>query len=269
MAAARSRHVRRCSKGCHHAAVVATRTISSQRICALRRACRALGPVLLAVLVVPGPARAYVGLHATLQSDERFRGVSLSDGRPVGTFDLSYDDVSGLYASGAATVIFLHDAHPEPFAVKANVGYVARVDRSFSVDLGVLRSDYSHYAAGHDARGYTDLYLGLIGSGIAAHVHYSPDYFGHGVATFYAEIEGTVEPVRHWRLNGHVGLLAQTAGPNYDRDGPRLDWRIGVTRRLGMFELGGALIGGGWYRLYESDREHQGTGALFRVSADF
>src|SRR4051794_29766688 len=56
-----------------------------------------------------GPARAEVGATASIFSDYRFRGYSLSERRPVGIFDFAYDDASGLYADASISGVLRRD----------------------------------------------------------------------------------------------------------------------------------------------------------------
>src|SRR5215468_4243490 len=51
--------------------------------------------IVIAAALHAAPARAQVGVSLSADSDHRFRGVSLSDGRPVVSLSLSYDHDSG------------------------------------------------------------------------------------------------------------------------------------------------------------------------------
>src|SRR3954451_12073395 len=67
------------------------------------RAANSVAFVLAAA--APAPAAAQVGLVASTYSDQRFRGYSLSDGRPVGIIDLSFDRAGGFYADASGIVV--------------------------------------------------------------------------------------------------------------------------------------------------------------------
>ena len=65
---------------------------------AARRACGLLSISAIALLRLAGPAQAEVGLSAEVDSDDRVRGVSFSNGNPVFSLNLTYDHASGAYA---------------------------------------------------------------------------------------------------------------------------------------------------------------------------
>ena len=53
-----------------------------------------------------------------------------------------------------------------------------------------------------------------------------------------------VEPLDGWRLNGHVGLLTQLAGPRpVGKADTHEDWRIGVSHKIGPIDLQVAWTG--------------------------
>src|SRR5436190_194451 len=58
-----------------------------------------------AFLLTASPATAQAGVAVSIFSDDRFRGYSLSDGRPVGILDLSYDAANGLYGALSGSVV--------------------------------------------------------------------------------------------------------------------------------------------------------------------
>ncbi len=59
---------------------------------------RAAAGLLAAACLLAGAARAEVSGSASVVSDYRYRGVSLSNGEPAAQVDLNYDDRSGAYA---------------------------------------------------------------------------------------------------------------------------------------------------------------------------
>src|SRR4051794_35583423 len=65
------------------------------------------GALLIAVFAagVPAPAAAQFGAVVSAYTDQRFRGYSLSDGRPVGILDLSYDAPNGIYAGASGSLV--------------------------------------------------------------------------------------------------------------------------------------------------------------------
>jgi uncharacterized protein (TIGR02001 family) len=216
--------------------------------------------------VTTGSAGAQVAGSVGIQNTYRLRGYSISDGHPVATLDLSYDHSSGVYVDLSALAEFEDDASPEFLGYIANVGYAHRIGPQLSVDGGVVRTQFSHYAVGQSSDAhYTDLYVGIAGRGLSAHLHYSPDYYRSGIATLYGEVDGAVKPAEKWQLTGHVGALGYLSypgNPAYYRyyRATHYDWRAGVARELGRISLHADLSGGGPNPIQTSRTGwHQGT----------
>jgi len=182
----------------------------------------------------------------TLQNDYQLRGYSLSARRPVAVLDLSYEHPSGLYVNESTIGLLEHDGDPALLGVVGNVGYARRMGPEVSIDGGVTRSEYYQRYGVRESAGYTEVYLGFIAHRIASHLYYSPDYFYSGVSTLYGEVEGAVEPVPKLHLSTHVGLLSYVAMPaGYSRPSNQYDWRVGLSREFGVFDLHAAVSGGG------------------------
>jgi uncharacterized protein (TIGR02001 family) len=114
-----------------------------------------------AAVLTSTAARAEVGAVASIYSDDRFRGVSVSDGRPVGILDLSYDAANGVYAAASGSVVATGDGL-KPLGLVLNGGYAERFRSGLNADVGVVYSHYSHYSGVSSGRDYTELYAGLI-----------------------------------------------------------------------------------------------------------
>ena len=203
------------------------------------------------------PAFAQVSGSVDIESDYRLRGYSLSAGRPVATAQIGYDDDSGVYFNLSATGEIGRD-DPLFLGVQGNIGYVRRLTQKLSIDGGVARSEYR--APDRNSRGhkYTEVYLGIASDPFSARIYYSPDYNRGDVSTLYGEVEATFRPAKHWRLNGHVGSLLYLSTPAQYLPGreARYDWRVGVSRELGSFDLHAALSGGGPGKEYYSGELH-------------
>jgi uncharacterized protein (TIGR02001 family) len=175
-----------------------------------------------------------------LQSDYRYRGISLSNGRAAATLDLSFDHKSGVYAGGSAIVTNSADGLKSLGFIEY-VGYVTPRYRGMSLDLGVDNQDLAYYYG--DRRipvRYAEAYVGVVGDGLSAHLHYSPNYLRPGYGALYAEVDGSLKPAENWRLFGHLG----TTVPVGDTEGRRQRWdaRAGVARQLGPFELQASVV---------------------------
>ena len=167
-------------------------------------------------------------------SDDRFRGYSLSDSRPVAIIDLSYDSSSGFYGALSGSLVATSHDGLQPLGIQLNGGYAKRVSPNLSLDFGVIHSEYSTYASGGDAQSYTEAYAGLTGKVLSGRVTVSPDYLQAGAWSAYGEIHATVPAGSRWRFSGHVGLLVPLrCRIDYERYRSEFDWRLGISRDFG------------------------------------
>ena len=195
----------------------------------------------LAVLLLglAGSACGQTALSLTAESDFIFRGVSLSDGKADASISLDYDSASGWYAGGLATAVEF-DSGQRQAALFGYVGYARRTVAGLAWEIGVTAA---HFA--EDSRyDYGEAFTGLLGQGWNARVYFSPSYFGSGVRTIYAELNGAAPLSSVWSLFGHVGALAPI-GSSEPTDSPRarLDARLGVSAMIGLAELRLAWVG--------------------------
>jgi len=196
------------------------------------------------------PACAQISGSVSIESDYRYRGYSLSAGRPIARADLGYDDKSGVYLNGAAIAVLRADDRLALLGGQANIGYAARIGSRTTIDAGVMRAEYSSSGSARRPFHYTEAYVGLATRGIATRVSYSPDYFYAGRSTLYFEVEAVAHPAPNWSLSGHVGGLAYLGKTPLYSSSTNYDWRLGVARRLGAFDLHLSLTGGGPGRDY-------------------
>jgi uncharacterized protein (TIGR02001 family) len=220
---------------------------------------RLRGLVAGMILLAGAPATAQLNLGASLTSDYRLRGYSLSHGRPAASARIGYDDASGLFADGTAISFLAPDDSLKWMGGIVALGYARRLRGGLSVDAGVLRAQFSPQSSLGRAGGYTELFAGLSGRTLAARLSYSPDYYRPGVATLYGRVEATVRPAPRWRLSGHVGALTRT----------QYDWRAGATHILGPLELDASLSGGGPNWDYYGAQPHSKTALVGTVRVSF
>jgi uncharacterized protein (TIGR02001 family) len=203
----------------------------------LRRASRR-GTLLVGAAIVAhiSPAAAQTGAAATIVSDNRFRGYSLSNGRPAAILDLSYDHPSGLYGTVSASLVATRHDGLEPLGLLLNAGYAKRLDTALTIDAGVTHSSYSKYSNRAAERSYTEIYAGLSGKFLTGRIYVSPDYLEHG--SLYGELNGSLPLASKLRLSGHAGLLVPFRQSSYDESyGRDVDWRIGIARQSGPLLL--------------------------------
>ena len=192
-----------------------------------------LGLALGASLGLTTAAQAQISAAIGVQSDYRFRGVTLTDRQPVVTLDLAYDHPSGFYAGGSAIGVNADGFRALGFIEYA--GYARPVGRDLSLDVGVNNQNLTQYASKFYSLNYSEFYVGVIGRHLSAHVYYSPNYIRPGIDALYADIDGSMKPAENWRLFAHAGTTAPIGGPPGRHQ--RYDLRAGVARQFGSFEL--------------------------------
>ena len=171
-------------------------------------ACWRLAIVLGTLLLTP-VALSQPSATATLVSDYRLRGVSLSDDKPAAQATLVLDSPTGWYGGVfASTVKLPGTAHISAQAV-AFVGYAGPIRSGLHWDAGV---DYSAFIQTPEYN-YAELYAGFTSGEVNGRVHFSPSYFALDSASVYIEINGTHRLSDRFSLVLHAGLLA----PNISR----------------------------------------------------
>lgn len=175
----------------------------------------------------------------------------------MATVQIGYDDDSGVYLNLSATGELGHD-DPLFLGVQGNIGYARRLNHALSIDGGIARSQYRSPDRASPAHNYTEVYLGLASGPFSARVYYSPDYDQADISALYAEVEATFRPAMNWRVTGHLGTQVPVSTPAQYLAGraARYDWRLGMARELGSFDLHAALSGGGPGKDYYSGNFH-------------
>jgi hypothetical protein len=181
----------------------------------LALALRAAAFVLPMFLV--GPARAQLAASISAETDDRYRGVSLSGQKPDVSLSLSYDHASGVYAAVSAVVSETPRGGAEMLGYLASVGYSARLNTRLAWDAGLTDAHLVQESSAYGWRSRRTVddpqaYIGLITDHVSARVYYSPDYFNEGLRVLYGEVDAAVRPVKHWRLFGHVGAATPLGG---------------------------------------------------------
>ena len=210
---------------------------------------------LLTALVATA-SHAQVSGSLSVMSDERFRGVSLSQGGTAGQLEVAYDDESGLYGGALAANAQLYRHSDKELLAVGYVGYARRLQNGWSADVG---ASYWTLSADHDYN-YPELHVGLASDSLSARLYYSPNYFGVSVRTLYGELNGSYRITGRFKLIGHVGLLQVYSGatPQTGGDHPHPDLLAGGEYRIGAFSMQIARVfSDGASRLYPvSDHAH-------------
>jgi uncharacterized protein (TIGR02001 family) len=196
------------------------------------------GLLCLLAGLAAAPASAGTGFAASIVSDARFRGYSLSEGRPVATLAFSNDDPLGFYLGGSASAVLRHNGEPAPYALQLDAGYGTQIGRETTLDVGITHTSFTHYSSRSRGTSYTEVYAGIIHGGLSSTIYLSPDYFMRGRWTAYGEVNGNVSLGSNWSLDGHVGALAGLRTPvSTQVNRPGVDWSAGVTRQFGRISL--------------------------------
>lgn len=204
---------------------------------------------LAAVLAASGvatPATAQVGVGVSLQSDSRFRGRSLSDGKPVVGLDITYDHRSGLYLGGSAAAIVTTGPRAGLMSAQGYAGYSTRNARGRAFDIGIVGYHYTPNFSGNTKSIYAEMFAGTSFKDVSAYLRYAPRYFGRDASTLYADVGVSKRLSETWHVRAHLGYLQQIAGPNaFGGRRAKYDVRLGVAREIGRSEVEAAFVGAG------------------------
>jgi uncharacterized protein (TIGR02001 family) len=228
----------------------------------------AIQSVLFAALAFTSPAAAQVGTSISIFSDNRFRGYSLSNGRPVGILDLSYDAPNGFYAALSGSVVATRHDGLQPLGLQLNGGYAKRLSSGLTIDVGVVQSNYSRYSSRNAGKSYTEVYAGLAGKILSSRISLSPDYLKPDTWTLYGEVDANVPAGKKLRVAGHVGILAPLDRRGYYGESlrPELDWRLSLARDLGPVTLSVAWTGISRNRDLYQERSYGRRAVIFGIT---
>lgn len=185
------------------------------------------GAVLLSLIATNSVIAQFSG-DATLVSDYRYRGVSLSQGNAEPQIGVAYDSPAGWYAGGLASGAKLADTVTEQ--IVAYGGYTRRISDTVSWDAGATNSSFAR-ASYYD---FAEAYVGLASENLSGRVYYSPSYFSQKTHTVYAEINASYLLRENIHLLGHLGELHPVAGGDVPPSAlsSRYDARLGVSARF-------------------------------------
>ena len=199
---------------------------------------RALRCALAITLLPPPFALAQVSGSASLLSDYRFRGVSLSDEKPAVQLGLAYDDPSGIYGGVFASSTAFRFTSGRGLQLVSYLGYAHRLPSGAAWEAG---AEYASFTTpnGWD---YPEAYVGAAWRDVSARSYYAPRYFGVDSDTLYAELNATRPLVAGMQLLAHAGLLRYTTRefyPGYVEYVRRSRWdaRLGVGTELQAFSV--------------------------------
>lgn len=215
------------------------------------------------LLLVATAAHAQANASATLVSDDRYRGVSLSGNEPALQLGAGFDADSGLYVGAFASTarLYGHD-------MVRWVGYAGRAGRfgeGASWDVGAQYTGFSR--ALED--GWPEVYAGLAGERLGVRVAYAWHYFGGDDDALYTSLDAQQPLSRDVRLLAHAGWLH----PVHDGEAaPAYDLRVGVGVHVAGFDLNVArtLLHADWsnyrYAAYPVGRDAAGDAWVIGIT---
>ena len=200
--------------------------------------------ISLVLLCSAGTACAQFSATASIVSDYRYRGVSLSDNEPAGQVGVNYDSQQGVYAG--AFVSTVEQATYETHGVQAIAfaGYAWRLPSGLSLEAG---ADYTVVTAA-PRFDYPEVYAGFAFQNLSGRLYYSLRYFGQDSPAVYAELD-LAQPLRdNVYLLAHVGFLASNAkspypGPYGHTTSSTVDGAVGIGLTWEGFSLQLSWVG--------------------------
>jgi len=225
----------------------------------------------VALLLCSNVAVAQMSAHVSLLSDYRYRGESLTDGRPAAQAGLAYDHESGLFLG---TLISNVRIEPTATGLSGQVygGYARSFGERKSWEIGAVTYLFPHPSAPPDYD-YSEVFVGTSMNPFSARIYYSADYFHSGAHTIYSELN-TEQPLNEQvALLGHVGYL-QTGSPrrssSVERGGSQLDFLAGISWNIASFNFEFGLTGTGSRRdTCPAGTGHCNTAAVVSISRFF
>jgi uncharacterized protein (TIGR02001 family) len=215
-------------------------------------------------------ARAQLSGHISVLSDYRYRGESLSDGKPAVQAGLDYQHSSGIFIGALATTV---DLDPEVSGVGAQLygGYARALSQRLSWEVGMVTYVFPHPQT-EPGYSYTEAFIGINWQNAGVRLYYSDNYFGAGGSAGYVELNATQPISSRVRLLEHLGYLQQgkprSAGASQDRS--LIDAQLGVGITVAGFQVELSVIGtSDPHGMCPAGSGHCGTTGLVSVSRRF
>ncbi len=213
-----------------------------------------------------GPDSGVLTGQVSIDSDYRFRGISIDHGQPAAHLDLAWDaggsTGGGAYAGASFIASQNRQGGLSGLGMLGYAGYVWRPATGPAWEGGVsarhFRDDYSY--------DYDEVYAGLLMQNFTARVSWSPHGIGRRGQTLYSEVDSGAHLSAHWRTFVHAGVLSALSGP---RTRTRYDVRTGLAANFGDYEIQAALSQTNPVPAYGSHEADDGTALVVSVSRFF
>jgi len=193
----------------------------------------------LALSVVPWllafDAQAQLSGSAAIVSNYMYRGVSLSDDKPVARAALNYDGASGWFAGGQVVTGQLAVETHRSAQWTGYAGYAARLPSGLAWETGVTAYSFPK----NPNWNFREVFIGLAGDVVSGRLHYSPDYLGMGERSLYGELNGGWVLAPRLQAFWHGGIYHSLDNAQSSRSEARLglasshkEWRAQVSLDL-------------------------------------
>ena len=187
------------------------------------------------------PSSVGIAGTITLQTNQTFRGETISRDSPGTTLAISADGPLGLFA-GADVSLALNAGEVLMTANSQYAGIAVRLGRT-SLELGGIHRRYHTVVDTEYAPDYSEIFLGLAHGTTRLRGYLSRDYNVDHKLTGYVELEARLLQVGPWSLNGHGGLTFVPHDPGTNASGPKIyeDWSLYAGREWRGLNLGLAV----------------------------
>ena len=226
---------------------------------------------LMAGILMAAPIHAQVAVSAAMESDYRFRGLSLSHGQPDIRLGLSWDHSSGAYAGlsligAGGKAAWGHDKGVRLLGYVDYAGYILRPKRGPAWDVGITNMHVHNSLQGSFSYDFSEVYAGVVGDHVSFRLSYAPSYFGRPWRTVYADLSGGKRLSPHWRAFAHAGMLTPLSGRFR---GQRYDLSAGVAVSVRTYDVRMAWTRSNPVPSYPGQYVYEGDGLLVTAAAYF
>lgn len=173
-------------------------------------------------------AQAQVSVQLSAASDNVFRGVSLSNGRASVAAEVNYDNDAGWFTAAQISSTRLARENHDKAEVVFDAGYTHALTPTLTWEAGASYAIFPGFTFWN----YGEAFAGVLAENWSARLHYSPDYFGRGRRTLYAEYDFQHALNERWRVIAHVGAL-HSAPAAAESHAWSYDGSLGIAARFG------------------------------------
>ena len=195
----------------------------------------------LLFFVFTSGSSAQISGTASVLSDYRYRGITLSGRQPAAQLGVTYDDPLGWYVGAFGSTTRFTPPLGSGSQAMVFAGFASRLASGISLEAGGNYSMFDNAARYN----FGETYLGVAGENLSARVHYSPRYYGQRSNAVYGEINYSQALIERVRLLAHAGFLRTGSDSGYGSGSDRRIWdaRIGCGIEFDLFHLELAWVG--------------------------